>query len=109
MRNDKPDGHDLYVIQMAVTGAFKVGRSKDIDRRLRELQVACPHRLKIIVRAEGLGYLEHRVHQGLSSYQTRYAGGEWFHEEGFGSIPDRIFNLIPEDVLEDPDWWKRDV
>jgi hypothetical protein len=104
--NKKPDGHDLYIIQMDKTGAFKVGRSKHIDQRLTELQVGCPHRLRVILRGEGLGHLERSVHQTLSSYQTRYGDGEWFHEEGLGSLPTHIYDLIPVEVLEDPDWWK---
>lgn len=107
MKPRKPAGTDLYVIQMAVTGAFKVGRSNDIDRRLGELQVGCPHRLKVLIRGEGLGHLERHVQRALRSFQTRYANGEWFHEEGLGSLPVDIYDLIPEDVLEDPDWWKR--
>jgi len=105
-RARKPDGADLYVIQMSHTGAFKVGRSKHIDKRLRQLQVGCPHRLRIILRGEGLGYLEKSVHQTLSIFQTRYGDGEWFREEGLGALPIRIYDLIPMEILEDPDWWK---
>jgi hypothetical protein len=97
---------DLYLIQMAITGAFKVGRSNDTKRRLGELQTGCPHPLRILLVAEGLGYLEKSVHRALAPYQTRYGKGEWFREEGMGCIPDRIWSLVPADILEDPDWWK---
>ena len=101
-----PDGFDLYIIQMAITGAFKVGRSKDVERRLGELQVGCPHRLRVLLVADGLGHLERSVHRTLSQHQTRYGGGEWFHEDGFGQLPDHIYNLLSAEVLEDSDWWK---
>lgn len=100
-------GTNLYIIQMAVTGDFKVGRSKDASKRLSQLQVGCPHRLKLLLEAKGLGHMERRVHQALMPFRTRYGSGEWFREEGMGSIPIDIWQLVPVAVLEDPDWWRR--
>jgi hypothetical protein len=96
----------LYIIQMSVTGAFKVGRSSDVKRRLRQLQTGCPYVLRIILAAEGLGHREKGVHRALVSFRTRYGKGEWFREDGIGSIPIDIWNLVPMEILEDPDWWK---
>jgi hypothetical protein len=96
----------LYIIQMAVTGDFKVGRSNDVKRRLGELQTGCPHRLRVILIAEGLGDREKGVHRALRRYRTRYGKGEWFHEEGIGSIPVDLWDMVDLDLLEDPDWWK---
>jgi hypothetical protein len=100
-------GTHLYIIQMAVTGDFKVGRSDDVPRRLSELQTGCPHRLKVLLEAPGLGHREAAVHQALRRYRCRHGKGEWFYESGMGSIPDDIWELVPADVREDPDWWKR--
>jgi hypothetical protein len=91
---------------MAVTGDFKVGRSNDVNRRLGELQTACPHKLRVILEAPGLGHLERRVHQSLREYRCRYGKGEWFRETGFGQIPDKFYNMFSAEALEDGDWWK---
>lgn len=97
---------DLYIIQMAVTGDIKVGRSSDPPRRLRQLQTGAPHKLKLLLVAPGQGGREREVHRALSRYRNRGQKGEWFSEESIGSIPDDLFELFPEAVLEDPDWWK---
>ena len=99
-------GTHLYVIQMAVTGDFKVGRSADVQRRLGELQAACPQRLRILLVARDKGEEERRVHRALDSFSVRYGGTEWFREEGFGAIPDDIYGLFSEAVLDDSDWWR---
>lgn len=96
----------LYIIQMGVTGAFKVGRSKDVERRKRQLQTGCPYPLRVILAAEGLAHREKGIHRTLASFRTRYGKGEWFREEGIGSIPVDIWGLVSEKVLEDPDWWR---
>jgi hypothetical protein len=100
-------GKDLYIFQMAVTGDFKVGRTSNVQRRLGEVQTGSPHELRILLHAPGLGHMERDLHHALQSYRCRRRKGEWFREEGLGSIPTAIYNLIPMDVLEDPDWWAR--
>jgi hypothetical protein len=99
-------GEHLYIIQMSCTGAFKVGRSGNVPKRLKQLQTSCPHKLKVLLVAEGQGHLERSVHQALRSFQTRGQRGEWFSEEGIGSIPVKIWDQVPVEILEDPDWWK---
>lgn len=107
MARKKRAGCDLYIIQMAVTGDFKVGRTNDIERRLGEIQTSCPHKLRVILHAPGLGHEEKHVHRRLRTYRTRMRKGEWFREEGIGMIPDHLWNMVPLEVLEDPDWWKQ--
>jgi len=99
-------GTGLYIIQMGVTGDFKVGRSEDVERRLSELQTGSPHKLKVLLFAPGLGHLERSVHRTLRKYRCRYGKGEWFRESGFGQIPDQLYNLFSAEVLEAADWWK---
>jgi len=99
-------GTHLYVIQMAVTGDFKVGRSADVTRRLGELQTACPQRLRVLLVAQDKGDEERRVHRALERFSVRYGGAEWFQEAGFGAIPDDIYELFSEAVLDDSDWWR---
>ena len=98
---------DLYVIQMAVTGDLKIGRSKNVTSRLKQLQTGAPHKLKIILIAPGQGHRERQLHRDLRMYRNRGQRGEWFSEEAYGSIPVDLYELIPVEVLDDPDWWKR--
>jgi len=98
---------DLYVIQMAVTGDLKIGRSSNVKNRLKQLQTGAPHRLKVILIAEGQGHRESQLHQSLRAYRNRGQRGEWFQEDALGSLPADLYNLIPVEILEDPDWWKR--
>lgn len=100
-------GRHLYVFQAAVTGAVKVGRSDNPERRLNDLQVGCPYRLKIILVAPSQGHSERRVHEAMKHTRTRFINGEWFHEIGIGSIPDDIWEHTIPWYREDPDWWKR--
>lgn len=98
----------LYVIQAHTTGAIKVGVSSDPRRRLSQLQTGSPHRLRILLVAEAQGHREKSLHSLLSKFRTRHAvQGEWFSEESIGSIPMDLWALVPEELLEDPDWWKR--
>lgn len=106
MARGKP-GNDLYIIQMHTTGAFKVGRTCDIDRRLGELQTGAPYKLKVLLHAPGQGHRERDVHRALHYAKTRFGSGEWFHESGLGGVPDDLWDMVPVEVLEDPDWWKR--
>lgn len=101
-------GEHLYVIQMAVTGAFKVGRTSNPERRLMELQTGAPHKLRIILVAEDQGFREKKVHKSLRRYRTRRYSGEWFREEGLGELPDDIYECISVEALEDIDWWRQD-
>jgi len=98
---------DLYVIQMDVTGDIKVGRSKHVETRLKELQTGAPHKLKVLLVAPGLGHLERSVHHALRAHRCRGQRGEWFSEEALGSLPVQIYNFIPVATLDDPDWWRQ--
>lgn len=98
-------GNHLYVIQMAETGAIKVGRSCDVVRRMREIQTGCPHPIRLVLEATNQGHRERAVHARLRRYRTRRYSGEWFREEALGELPDDIYEQIPLAVLDDPDWW----
>lgn len=99
-------GRDLYIMQTAVTGDVKIGRSSDIDRRLAEIQTGCPHKVRVILRGEGLGHIEKDLHKRMRKFKTKRKGGEWFREECLGDLPDLVYELFSAEVLEDPDWWK---
>jgi len=101
-------GTHLYIAQMDKTGAFKVGRSKDPRARLKQLQTGCPHTIRLVLTAKNQGHLEKQVHQQMQQYRTRMYTGEWFHESGWGDLPDWLYEQIPEHVLEwvNTDWWR---
>ncbi len=101
-------GYDLYVIQMAVTGDFKVGRTSNLERRVSEIQTGCPYPLRVLLLAPGQGHREKSLHRRLRAHRCRNQSGEWFLEGALGLLPDDLWELVPAEVLEDPDWWKRD-
>ena len=101
-------GKHLYVIQSRGTGALKIGRSDDPERRLRQLQTGSPYSLRIILVLEEGGPRERDVHQIMRRHKTRNShGGEWFAESGLGDIPLEIWEHAQPWYMEDPDWWKR--
>lgn len=95
------NGRDLYVIQMAVTGDIKVGRSKHVEKRLKELQTGSPHKLKLILHLPGEGWREKSLHQRMKRKSLRH-NGEWFQVSALAELPDEIYGLLD---LETQDWW----
>lgn len=100
-------GRHLYILQSQGTGAIKIGRSDDPERRLGEVQTGCPYRLRIILVAKDMGYREKSVHRAMRRHRTRQADGEWFHEIGMGEIPVDVYERFHDWYMEDPDWWRR--
>ena len=98
-----PDGSDLYIIQSDVTGAVKIGRSKDARARLRQLQTGSPYRLKLLASFPGKGMIERHLHTSLLRYRLKQ-DGEWFHYDCFNEMPMWIYERLP---FEDR-WWVRE-
>ena len=77
-----PKEANLYVIEMADTGRYKVGTSIDVDTRVIELQVGNPFKLykrKVFcMHPDGVNALklEYLTHGLLSEHRLC---GEWFH------------------------------
>ena len=73
------DEDDLYVFgNSRLPGILKVGRSKDVEKRRRELQQSQPFHIithAVFTRAGGI---EYRVHQALAEFRVDGAGREWF-------------------------------
>lgn len=101
-------GQHLYIMQMAKTGAFKIGRSNNPHKRLGQLQTGCPYTIRLILVLPNQGHREKEIHKGMMAYKTRVYRGEWFREEGWGSLPEWVYEQIPLDVLEavNLEWWK---
>ena len=94
-------GDHLYLIQSDRTGAVKVGRSQDPSERLKQLQTASPHKLRIILVLQNQGHMEMRLHKRLARGRTQ-GGEEWFHHDALSELPDKIYELLDLDVV---DWW----
>ena len=72
-RGDQNWGNDLYVFQ---AGPYcKVGRSYDVNRRLKELRRACPYPVEVAAVFPGRGSDECVVHKHLATFRVC---GEWF-------------------------------
>ena len=71
---------DLYIMSNdRLPGEYKIGRSKAVSNRQRDLQGS--HNFRMIVHAvfPGSGHIETRVHSLLSDYHlTDLPGHEWF-------------------------------
>ncbi len=101
-------GRHLYIIQSRSTGAVKVGRSDDPERRIHQLQTGSPHELRLILTMPDGGRREPHVHKHMLGHETRHVnGGEWFHESGLGDVPADVWTHAMPWYLEDPDWWRR--
>ena len=83
------DGNNLatteyvYFIHSEESNAVKIGRAKDVDQRLKSLQTAHPHRLKVIRTFKVKGgkaakELENSLHQ---KFDDIILSGEWFKAE----------------------------
>lgn len=102
-------GEHLYIAQMGVTGAIKIGRSSDPEARLRNLQTGCPYEIRLILVVPNAGHREAKLHRYLRTYRTRAHEGEWFRESALGDLPLDIYNLIPEETIEmvNGEWWRQ--
>jgi hypothetical protein len=65
----------VYVVQQAVTGAVKVGRSDDVAYRFEKLKTGSPYELTLIGEIDESRYPERWIHRHLKAYRMR---GEWF-------------------------------
>ena len=96
----KMNNDNLYIIQSDVTGMIKVGRSKDPQKRLKQLQTGNPNKLKLIASFKGEGWKEKTLHERLRRYRLE---GEWFSYDCVGSIPDSLYEQIKFGSLDN--WW----
>lgn len=102
-------GEHLYVAQMGVTGAIKIGRSSTPEQRIKNLQTGCPYEIRLILVVPNQGWREQEMHRHLRRYRTRSDFGEWFRESALGDFPTHIYELIPEETIEmvNGEWWKK--
>ena len=75
-----PGTHHLYIMENSrLSGEVKIGYSKDVERRRKELEAGQNFKMIVLAIFPGKGYLEKRVHAHLGSFRvTEYTGTEWF-------------------------------
>ena len=93
---------NLYIIQSDVTGAIKIGRSKDVQKRLKQLQTGSPYKLKLILELKQQGYIEKQLHLLLKEKKCK-CKGEWFDFMATGYLPDEITEMLDLDLINS--WW----
>jgi len=99
----------LYFIQMDLIGPIKIGITKDIKKRMNQLQNANPYKLHLLCLTPGNEEEERQLHECFLPLWIR---GEWFHphKEIFDQIEEfkhsnRINNFISPDPKRDfGDW-----
>lgn len=95
---------DLYIIQSKKTGAIKIGVSKNVEKRLSQMQTASPYELKLILKLEKKGNIEKFLHERLKKYKTSRSNREWFDYESLPSLPDWIYEQLNLDEVDN--WWR---
>ena len=93
---------NLYIIQSDKSGMIKIGRSKDPNKRLKQLQTGNPNKLKLIASFKDMGWREKLLHERLSEWSEQ---GEWFNYGCVGSIPDDIYEKIKWGSFDN--WWEK--
>jgi hypothetical protein len=83
----------IYFIQAELGGPIKVGCSFDPERRLRQLQLLCPFKLKLLGRLIGSRADEKKMHEAMRKH---HAWGEWFHPSRYlmGMVEMAAANMI---------------
>lgn len=81
----------LYVISDA-SGAFKVGRSLDPERRLADFQVGCPTELTLSRVKKHAGFLEPVFHHLFGHERIR---GEWYPAKSFAADVISVWHADP--------------
>lgn len=90
-------------MQMARTGAIKIGRSSNVELRRRSIQTSCPYTVRTILVLPEQGHQERDLQRRLKRFRTRQYSGEWFEEAGLPMLPDDIYEQLD---LESQDWWR---
>jgi len=90
---------DLYFIQMEeYPYLLKIGRTKNAEKRIKQLQTGSGIKLKLIHVFKGLGWKEKYLHDELRTWRQ---SGEWFlcNSYSVGAIPNEFYEKIDPDLL----------
>ena len=86
---------DLYFVRMGDEGPIKIGRSKDVSKRIKGLQVGSPMWVEKLAVLPGEGPHERVWHKAFADHKMR---GEWFE-------PDASLLLSIKLATENKRWW----
>lgn len=69
--------HETWVYFVSIEGLepIKIGRARDVDSRLKSLQVATPNKIELLAKFKGPYYAEQFLHDMYKEFNVR---GEWF-------------------------------
>lgn len=107
---------DLYVITQPSASLVKIGRSRNVERRLSSLASQSGTTMRLVRVIPACGDLERAVHSRLSAYRQL---GEWFTDEGeVRTFVDRVrsrsdveawiaSHLVPEPAALRPRGWTK--
>jgi hypothetical protein len=94
-----PMSAGTYVIQAEKCGPVKIGKTTNIESRLKALQTGHPNEL-VVLAFGGTTETERRMHRELSEHRIR---GEWFEY----SMPVRhAIAQLNESYFTSDDWWR---
>ena len=65
----------IYIVRRGEDGPVKIGRTKDVVKRLTELQVGSSEKLKLVASFPAPEWVEDRLHSVLTAHRLN---GEWF-------------------------------
>ena len=98
---------DLYIIQSKMTGDFKVGKSKNPVKRLKQLQTGSPYELKLILTLKEQGHKEKYIHKYIMTSNKRKCKGEWCDFDLLACLPDDIYEQLDLEIVNV--WWNEKV
>lgn len=108
-----PNGQYVYVIRdIDVTGYYKIGRTRDLARRLTDFNIKLPFQIGIVlvISCADCVVLETKLHR---EFEAKRVGGEWFALDGTDLLKLRniatthgkeIMNAEKEPEVSWPDW-----
>ena len=74
------DEDDLYVMQYSVASAVKIGRSRNVEQRRRDLEKSQNFFVTLVASWAGQGHIEAIVHKRLEMFRSSTgAGKEWYN------------------------------
>jgi hypothetical protein len=77
-RERPPTRRDEGVYLVRALHWIKIGVAKNVQKRLRDLQIACPMKLQLLAVVPGCREVEKSLHQ---RFETLHEHGEWFRAE----------------------------
>ncbi len=94
----------LYFIQDQSSKDIKIGRTSNINRRLKEIKTGSNRTYTLLYAFNNLGHLEKDMHYALSKYRIQY---EWFSEDCL----EKALSFLEEYGIEDDkfDCWVKDT